>query len=102
WCVFKKHRHSVSTTMSLSYAYGVNTILTDFKWIGDPNTSAEAQFRYSTETRKAQYFGGVTGFRYDYRFWKERINAGANFSARYYFGDFPFQLNYGLQLGYNF
>lgn len=57
----------------------------------------------STYAEKREwYLGGLAGVRYDYSFWKNRLNAGAYFKARAYNKDFPFQMNYGLQLGFSF
>lgn len=57
---------------------------------------------YETEVVSESYSGMLAGFRYDYLFWHNRLNIGAEILGRYYFGDFPFQINYGLRMGYNF
>ena len=51
--------------------------------------------------KKESYYGGIAFLGYDYFFWRNRINIGADLQARYYV-DFPFSITYGLQLGYNF
>jgi hypothetical protein len=52
--------------------------------------------------RQESSFGALAGIRYDYSFWKNRLNAGLNFDARQYAGGFPFQVNYGAHVSFNF
>ncbi len=57
--------------------------------------------------KREVYFGGKVGLYYDYSFWKNRVNVGADFSMRIYNKSnndyaYPRILNYGIHLGYNF
>src|SRR5690554_3872073 len=125
--LFKYKKHTFSTYAGLSIAYGKNEYLSYIEmsksksnyeiWIGR---------RENQEVMEA-YFGGVIGLKYDYLFWKDRLNIGVNFGARKYLNknnahleiqdpnlqhidpnipggrhDFPFQINYGIHLGFNF
>ena len=56
---------------------------------------------FETETVKETYYGAFTSLSFDYIFWQGRIPVGVDFSGRFY-RNFPFQVNYGLHLGYNF
>src|SRR5690554_1086537 len=94
---FNNHRFSASGAISL--AYGKNKYLIAASPSGyeflDP---LNAVYEEKMET----YFGGVLDLHYDYTFWKNRLNIGPDFSLRYYNNDFPFQVNYGFHLGFNF
>src|SRR5690606_26539 len=88
---FTKHNHEVSAFAGLSMAYSHNLYLKDVM-----------PFRAPTEWTYEAYSGSLGGLRYDYLLCQDRLNIGFEVLGRYYFGDFPFQLNYGLRVGYNF
>ncbi|MFT4062225.1 MAG: hypothetical protein QM642_07705 [Edaphocola sp.] len=122
------HSHTLSLSAAVSLAYGKNRYLTHVVWSEpEPGEPYGHPFEAAYETKKEAYLGGLAGLRYDYTFWKNRINIGVDFAARYYFGkknahlenpypntivpdpnipggrhSFPFQINYGLHVGYNF
>lgn len=80
-------------------AYGGNNYLTKLNLSPPPYNdlgSLEIDKRYEA------YFGFTAGLGYDYFLWQKRINVGADCSAKCYLNNFPFQLNYGLHVGYNF
>lgn len=93
--------HSLKAFQSISLAHGENDYLENMGVVPIPGNSSHTVF-IEYETKKECYMGGTTGLSYDYTFWKNRINIGAHFAARYYLKNFPFQVNYGLHLGYNF
>jgi|SRR5690606_19450844 len=123
---FKNHTFSLSAALSLTY--GENSYLTHVVW-SDPKPGElyGRPFHADYDKKMESYFGGVAGLRYDYTFWKNRINIGVDIAARHYFGkknaklenphpntqvsdpnipggrnNFPFQINYGIHVGYNF
>lgn len=98
-CVRVK-KHSLNLKQHISLAHGKDEYVEDIIAYEYPNEFHIIHF--SVSVKNAQYWGGVSGLNYNYSLWKERLNVGAEFSLRYYFIDFPFQLNYGLHLGYNF
>lgn len=93
-------KHSLNLKQHISLAHGKDKYIADLVLWEYPNEVHIIHF--SSDVKNAQYWGGVSGLNYNYSLWKERLNIGAEFSLRYYFIDFPFQLNYGLHVGYNF
>jgi hypothetical protein len=99
--VFFIKNQSLRFKQSVSVAYGTNMYLANvgaIETIGNPFHVLFTEYN----ARREMQFGGVTGLAYDYYFGNTRINAGIDIAARYYTKSFPFQLNYGLHLGYNF
>jgi len=123
--LFTHYRHTLYTYAGLSIAYGKNEYLSYL----DMSISQYGIFigRMETQNSREAYFGGLIGLKYDYLFWKDRFNIGLNFSARKYLNknnahleiqdphiqhidpnipggrhSFPFQINYGIHLGFNF
>lgn len=120
--------HTISSLGALSITYGKNRYLTHVVWSDpEPGEPYGHPFHSDQEYKIECYFGGIAGLRNDYAFWKNRINIGIDIAARYYFGkknanldnphpntqvpnpninegrhNFPFQINYGVHLGYNF
>ncbi len=124
---FKKH--SLSINGALSLAYGTNLYYTFGVWSGGfPEHQIPPELTYFELDRiKEAYFGGALNLKYDYLFWKDRLNIGMNFGARKYLSkknahleikdpnlqhidpnipggrhDFSFQINYGIHVGFNF
>lgn len=89
---FDKGSNQFSAFAGPSMAYGRNEYL----------RAVHTDDYYEGELVSETYSGAVAGLRYDYLFWQDRLNVGFEVLGRYYFGDFPFQLNYGLRVGYNF
>ena len=93
-------RHQLTLRAGISKAWGSSVYITSYDPIPRPWDwewgPATADFR------QERFFGALAGIRYDYSFWKNRLNAGLNFDARHYAGGFPFQVNYGAHLGFNF
>ncbi len=108
---FNLKNHSISINGALSIAYGTNVY----------------QLYMEATTRKETYFGGTVNLKYDYVFWKDRLNVGINLGGRKYLSknnahlemlspnlqhidpnipggrhDFPFHLNYGIHVGFSF
>ncbi len=80
-------------------ARGGNNYLTKLNLSPPPYNdlgSLEIEKKYET------YFGFTAGLGYGYYFWKNRVSIGPEVLVRWYSNDFPFQLNYGLHVGYNF
>ena len=95
--LFEWERHSLNANLGLGLVSSLNVYLDDYYFDPDHLHS------YSeTSAKREWYLGGIAGLRYDYTFWRDRINTGVYFKTRVYGGNFPFQVNYGLQLGYNF
>ena len=99
---FSAKNQSLSFRQNLSLAYGTDVYLTDLGalWISSDEPFHIIYRQY--DKRKKVHYGGVTGIAYDYHLWKNKINIGLDVAVRYYTGGFPFQVNYGLHLGYNF
>jgi hypothetical protein len=96
-------KHTVSGFGALSMGYGKDQYLTAFSEPDPPTTTwEEAWPTVEYKEKRATYWGGVLGLRYDYAFWKNKMTVGANFAARYYLAGFPFQINYGVQVGCRF
>ena len=93
-------RHAFSAVMGISGARGTDVYLTEYEEYWENGQLLGLGYR--TEDRKALYFGLVGGLRYDYSFWKNRLNAGMHLSARKYFGWNRLMWEPGLQIGYNF
>ncbi|RYD99113.1 MAG: hypothetical protein EOP54_05410 [Sphingobacteriales bacterium] len=96
-------KHQLNTSLGLSIAYGENSYLLNALWT--PPTSWEPNghpFHADYEEKMEAYFGALLSLKYDYFIWKNKINIGADFTARHYLNAFPFQVNYGVHLGYNF
>lgn len=101
--LYQYKHHCISVNAALSYAKGEDIYLKSMIWL--PSWSGGPGFHiieFENENKKAAYWGAVAGLRYDYYFNKDRCKVGAYFSGRYYGNDFPFQLNYGLGIGYVF
>jgi hypothetical protein len=100
--VFSAKNQALSFRQDLSVAYGTNVYLKDLSalWISpdEPFHIIVAEL----EGKKEAQIGGVTGIAYDYHLWENRINIGLDVATRYYTGGLPFQINYGIHLGYNF
>ena len=90
-------RHSLSFKAGPSYTYGRNEYRQVHFAIGPWDDVFHATYKYKYEG----YWGGTAGLSYDYLLWKERLNIGADFGARYYH-DFPFSVTYGVHTGVNF
>lgn len=96
----KIKKHSFNIIQYLSLAHGKDSYVDKIIAFEYPN---EFHIIYLIlETKKASYWGGVTGIDYNYHLWNDKVNIGAEVSARYYLNNFPFQLSYGLRIGYNF
>ncbi|WP_124637162.1 hypothetical protein [Taibaiella sp. KBW10] len=101
--VYQVKQHHLSISGGLSFAYGTNSYLLNVIWTEpEPGEPYGHPIDAQVQTKKEGYIGGLLGFRYDYRLWKNRINLGAGITARAYTRDFPFQINYGIHAGYNF
>ena len=87
--------------MALSYAQGTEYTMT-YTPLEYESYGWNCLGLQGTENEEKGYFGALAGIRYDYSFWKNRLNAGLNFDARQYAGGFPFQVNYGGHMGFNF
>ncbi|MBL7720222.1 MAG: hypothetical protein JNL72_15400 [Flavipsychrobacter sp.] len=102
YTVLTMGRHSLSAIGSASLACGTNEYLVKTNLPPQqPGTFAEITYA-ETELKKESYPGGMLTARYDCKLWKNRLNLGAELAARYYTHNFPFQLNYGLHVGYSF
>ena len=95
----KGKRHKLSARAGLSYATG-NSYREGYYTVPEGMVICLAAPQFLTE--KKGYFGALAGIRYNYFFWKNRINTGINFEARQYSGGFAFGVNYGMHLGFNF
>lgn len=95
--LFEWEKHSLRANLGLGFVSSLNIYLDNYYFDPDhlhsyPETSARREWN----------FGGIAGVKYDYTFWKYRINTGVYFRTRVYGGSYPFQINYGLHMGYNF
>jgi len=99
---FQKPRHNIHGFTGISLAHGKNSYL---DWLvlapGPPHGQGDVIDVRFVEKAES-YFGLFAGIGYDYFFWKKRISTGSDVSVRWYSNGFPFQLNYGLHVGYNF
>ncbi|HRP90837.1 MAG TPA: hypothetical protein PKX92_12465 [Edaphocola sp.] len=93
--IFKKNKHSIKVISALSGITTLNVYLDHFY-----QRDKFDMIIYATEKRE-WHFGGMAGLRYDYTFAKNKFNIGAFSNARAYF-NFPFQVNYGIHVGYSF
>lgn len=101
--ILQHKQHIISFIGGISLAYGTDRYLEKAYWIygqGYPEWGHIVHLEFRDE--KATYWGGVAGIKYDYLFWKNRINIGPEFAARYYTNGFPYQFSYGLHIGFNF
>lgn len=100
--LYQNGKHSITVSGGLSLAYGENTYLTKAPWIDPMLEEPYAIKQAEHENKMEAYLGAVAGLRYDYAFWANRINIGPEVAARYFSNGFPFQVNYGAHIGYNF
>src|SRR5690554_6060716 len=125
--LYNLKNHSISINGALSIAYGTNVYQLYSVWY-DPSPYPGGHSIYMVvTTRKETYFGGTINLKYDYVFWKDRLNIDINLGGRKYLSknnahlemlspnlqhidpnipegrhDFPFHLNYGIHVGFNF
>lgn len=126
--IYKYRNHILSAFGGISIAYGENSYLTHVVWTDpEPGEPYGHPIEASYQSEKEVYWGGIFGLRYDYHLWNNMINLGVDFSTRLYSGkknahlentypntqvpdpnipggrhNFPFQINYGIHIGYNF
>ncbi|HTO14676.1 MAG TPA: hypothetical protein VLZ83_02850 [Edaphocola sp.] len=93
--IFKKNKHNLKGIVALSTITTFNVYLDHFY-----QRDKFDMVIYASEKRE-WYFGGMAGLGYDYTFAKNRFNIGAFSNVRAYF-NFPFQINYGIHIGYSF
>lgn len=94
---FKRHKFSIGA--GLSYSQTNNSYL-ERQSIKGPDGQYRRENTYFRKTES--YWGAVFGLHYDYRFWNNRISAGADFKIRVYNNvPHPYDV-YGLHVGYNF
>lgn len=94
--LYRFKKHTLGAELGLSLIQVQNTYLKDMLRI-DP-----WEVRTVYEDKIEWYFGVSGGLTYSYSFAKDKFDAGAYLRARPYSRDFPFQLNYGIQIGYRF
>lgn len=104
YSLLKIKRHTLSAGAAASFTLGENIYKTKPVIIlPPPPPGGQAEIiDFAYEKREEHYWGGVADIRYDFTFWKNRINVGADLAARLYGGGFPFSLNYGIHAGFNF
>lgn len=98
----EKKQHVFQIQLGASIANGINTYKTNLVlsfpspegWVDIINMEKD----FIRET----YFGGLLGIRYNYSFYKDKISIGGGATTRIYNKGFPFQMNYGVSVGYNF
>lgn len=101
--LYRHGNHVFAASTYASFAYGQNSYLTEVLWMEPSSLEPNGHpFHAEYENRKEGYWGAVAALRYDYAFWKSRMNIGPEIAMRFYSKGFPFQINYGLHLGYNF
>ncbi len=103
--LFSHHKHSVQLRTGISRAFAPRNlypsviIIVPPRYPGDPYAHGWSS---GGKVISEKYWGGVTGINYGYTIWQQRLTLGANFSARYYTHDVPFQINYGIFSSFNF
>jgi hypothetical protein len=98
---FQFRNHKIAGLAGLSLVTGINRYKTKLDiWYNLPYELIIYNKEYKEE--RGVYLGAVAGLTYDYSFCSNRLNAGMDFLARYYPGDFPFTTNYGIHIGYSF
>lgn len=102
YALLRYHSHQLSVTAGVSLAYGENAYKTKLIMAPGGIYGQGDIIDVAYEWKNESYPGLIAGLRYDYFFWKKRVNAGIDFTIREYAHDFPFQINYGIHLGYNF
>lgn len=102
YSLLKMKRHTLSAGLAASFTFGDNIYKTKLVLAPPPPYGQGDIIDIAYDIRKEYYWGAVTDIRYDFTFWKNRINAGADLAARIYSGGFPFSLNYGIHVGFNF
>ncbi len=102
-CILLKiQRHALSAGLAASFTSGDNIYKTKLVLAPPPPYGQGDIIDIAYEVRRESYWGGVADIRYDFIFWKNRINIGADLATRLYSGDFPFSLQYGIHAGFNF
>lgn len=102
---FKHKQHCISANSGISVAYGKDQYLVRVVWLHgqiEPYYIRDHLIYSETRYEMATYWGAFGGLKYDYLFWKRKINIGPEFAARYYTNGFPYQFSYGLHIGFNF
>lgn len=96
-------KHHLNIGFGPSVAYGANNYLINALWT--PPTPEEPNghpFHAEYEKKMEAYIGALLNLKYDYVILKNRVNLGADLAVRHYFNAFPFQINYGIHMGYSF
>lgn len=102
YSLFKIMKHVVSIGIATSFTFGKNIYKTKLILAPPPPVGQGDIIDIGYDIRNERYWGGLADARYDFTFWKNKINVGADFAARLYAGGFPFSLNYGFHAGFNF
>jgi len=101
---FIKHaRHTLAGFLGISVANGTDQYLSAILWTEPTSSEPNGHpFHAEYDDRSGVYGGFISGVRYDFSFAKSRLKIGPSFWVRYYTNSFPFQINYGVSMGYNF
>ncbi len=101
---FKIKKHELTTSVLFDYAWGTN-IYMEISWNGFYDSKGVFHVWdsvFNTSFVQTHYFGYSGKLCYNYYFAHERMSAGVHAAFKYLFKYDKTQIDYGVQVGYNF